>query len=167
MLESLPVELNIKHPATAHSTPHKERTRLGDIASVVPKGGRTMQVFAAEEAHVKPLIAALHASDYSLAPEPPKPDDPNPLCIVVPVPPVTAETRAAAVAKAKECLDKAQLEVRNARGDAQKRHRKMEKDKLVIVDELRKAHKSMEEVAKKGADKAKSVHDAAVKALER
>lgn len=170
MLEALPVEVNVKGTS---GTAHKEHTRLGDLASVVPKGGRTMQVFASQEAHVKPLVAAIQASPYSLAPEAPAPagaaaggDGVNPLCITVPVPPVTAETRAAAAAEAKKCLERAQLEVRNARGDAQKRHKTMEKQKLVVVDELRKAHKGMEEVAKKGADEAKRVFDGAVKALQ-
>jgi ribosome recycling factor len=172
MLEALPVELNVKGADTQGKPAHKEAVRLGDIASVVPKGGRAMQIFAAEEAHVKPLVAAVQASPYSLAPESPTPasnanadSNSNPLCITVPVPPVTAETRQQAVAEAKKCLERAQLDVRNARGDAQKRHKTMEKNKVVVVDELRKAHKGMEEVAKKGAEEVKRIHDAAVRAL--
>lgn len=168
MLETLEVELNIKHPDQSKAkgkseAPHHERTRLGDIASVVPKGGRMLQVFAAEETHVKPLVGAIMASEHSLNPEV---DANNPLLVLVPVPPATAETRAQAVVEAKKCLDKASLEVRNARGDAQKRFRKMELNKLVIQDELRKAHKSMEDVAKKGQDEVKRVFDAAVKTLQ-
>lgn len=168
MLETLEVELNIKHPDQSKhkgksEAPHHERARLGDIASVVPKGGRMLQVFAAEELHVKPLVSAIMASEHSLNPEV---DKNNSLLILVPVPPATAETRAQAVAEAKKCFDKASLEVRNARGDAQKRFRKMELSKLVIQDELRKAHKGMEEVAKKGQDEVKRVFDAAVKTLQ-
>lgn len=168
MLEALPVELNIKHPDQSKpkgkgESPHHERTKLGDIASVVPKGGRMMQVFAAEEAHVKPLTAAIMASDYSLTPDV---DKNNSLLILVPVPPATAETRAQAAAEAKKCFDKASLDVRNARGDAQKRHRKMELNKLVIKDELAKAHKGMEEVAKKGQDEVKKVYENALKTLQ-
>ena len=59
------------------------------------------------------------------------------------------------------------LDIRNARGDAQKSFRKMELDRLVVRDELRKAHKGMEEVVKKGEAEAKKLHDNAVKALER
>ncbi|ETN44408.1 uncharacterized protein HMPREF1541_10588 [Cyphellophora europaea CBS 101466] len=175
MLESLPVELSVKDPgehtgassSSSGRAPQKEKTRLGDIASVVPRGGRSMQVFAAEAAHVKPLLTAIRASDYSLAPEQARPEDPNPLCITVPVPPVTAETRQQAAGEAKKCLERAQLEVRNARGEAQKRHRKMEIKKLVIVDELRKAHKAMEEVVKKGSEEARKIYEGALKALER
>ena len=63
-------------------------------------------------------------------------------------------------------FDRASTEVRNARGDAQKRHRKMELGKLVVVDELRKAHKKMEEIVKNGQDEIKKVYEGAVKALD-
>lgn len=167
MLEGLPVSLNIKHPDQGKKgkseTAHHENTRLGDIASIVPKGGRMMQVFAAEESHLKPITNALVGSGHSLNPEV---DKNNPLLILVPVPPATAETRAQAAAEAKKCLDKASLDVRNARGDAQKRHRKMELDKLVIKDELVKAHKGMEEVARKGQEEVKKVYENALKTLQ-
>lgn len=168
MIEALPVELNIKHPDQSlpkgkGETAHHESTKVGNIASVAPKGGRMLQVFAAEESHVKPLCAAIMASEHSLNPDV---DKNNSLLILVPVPPATAETRAQAAAEAKKCFDKAGLEVRNARGDAQKRFRKMELDKLVIKDELKKAHKQMEDVAKKGQDEAKKVYDGALKALQ-
>lgn len=168
MLEALPVVLNIKHPDQTMpkgkgESAHHENTRLGDIASVVPKGGRMMQIFAAEEAHLKPLTSALMGSEHSLNPEN---DKNNPLLILVPVPPATAETRSQAAAEAKKCLDKASLDVRNARGDAQKRHRKMDLDKLVIKDELAKAHKLMEEIARKGQDEIKKVYENALKALQ-
>lgn len=168
MLEALPVELNIKHPDQSLpkgkvEAPHHESTKIGNIASVAPKGGRMLQVFAAEESHVKPLCAAIMASEHSLNPDV---DKNNTLLILVPVPPATAETRAQAAAEAKKCFDKAGLDVRNARGDAQKKFRKMELDKLVIKDELKKAHKQMEEVAKKGQDEAKKVYEGALKALQ-
>lgn len=172
ILESLPVELTTKDntsPAPGSTPPKstKQTLRLGDLASVVPKGGRLLQIYAAEASHVKPLLSAVQASEHSLTPEAPKPDDPNPLCISVPIPPVTAETRQQAVKEAKACLEKANMEIRNARGDAQKRFRRMDIEKLVVVDELRKAHKGMEEVVKKGMEEAKRVFDGAVKGLER
>ena len=84
----------------------------------------------------------------------------------MPVPPVTAETRDLAKQEAKKMFERANNEVRNARGDAQKRHRKMELGRLVIRDELRKAHKQMEEVVKKGQDEVKKVYEGSLKALE-
>lgn len=50
MVEELPVDLNIKGKETHGTSPHKERTKIGDIASVVPKTGRMLQVYCAEEA---------------------------------------------------------------------------------------------------------------------
>ena len=163
MLEELPVELNTK----GSSSPHKERATIGTLASVVPKGGRTLQVFCAEDSHIKPISSALQASDYSLTPQLPAANDTNQLVITVPVPPVTAETRTQAANEAKKVAEKAGLDVRNARGDAQKRFRKMELQKVVVVDELRKAHKGMEEVAKRGQEEVKKVLDGALKMLER
>ncbi|KAI1613773.1 ribosome recycling factor [Exophiala viscosa] len=163
MVDSLPVELNIKGAATHGGRPHHERTKVGDIASVVQKGGRMLQVYCAEEAHVKPITSAIQASPHSLVPQP---DGTNPLLLNVPVPPATAETRAQAREEAKKVFDRASQDVRNARGDAQKRFRKMELGKMVIQDELRKAHKQMEDVVKKGQDECKKVFEAAVKVLD-
>ncbi|OAL33994.1 hypothetical protein AYO20_06642 [Fonsecaea nubica] len=180
MIEALPVEINVKGAETGRGSPHKEKVKVGDLASVVAKGGRSVQIFCAEESHVKPIASALLASPYSLVPQTTAPHTPgttsvsqsnpptasNPLLITVPVPPITAETRNLARAEAKKMFDRASQDVRNARGDAQKRFRKMELGKLVIQDELRKAHKQMEEVVKKGQDEVKKVYEASLKALE-
>ena len=48
-VENLPVQLNIKRDSGASGQDHKESGRLGDYATVVPKGGRIMQVFVAED----------------------------------------------------------------------------------------------------------------------
>jgi hypothetical protein len=48
-IENLSVEINIKRDPGASGRDHKESGRLGDFATVVPKGGRVMQVFVAEE----------------------------------------------------------------------------------------------------------------------
>lgn len=64
-------------------------------------------------------------------------------------------------------MERASLEVRTARGDAQKRHRKMELGKKVIKDELRKAHDGMEKVSVKGQEEVKKVYEQALKGLER
>lgn len=112
---------------------------------------------------MKPISSAVQASEHSLTPQV---DSQNPLLLNIPVPPATAETRKQAMAEAKKCFDKASLEVRNARGEAQKRHKKMEQVKAVVPDELRKAHKGMEEVAKKGQDDVKKVYEGALKALQ-
>ncbi|EHY59772.1 hypothetical protein HRR83_008311 [Exophiala dermatitidis] len=163
MVEGLPVEINVKGHDAHGAPPHKERMKIGDLASVTPRGGRMMQVFCAEQAHVKPICSSILGSPYSLVPQV---DANNPLLVLVPVPPMTAETRAQARAEAKKVYDRATLEVRNARGDAQKRFRKMENQKLVIVDELHKAHKQMEEIVRKAGDECKKLYEGAVKAME-
>jgi ribosome recycling factor len=68
--------------------------------------------------------------------------------------------------EAKKMLEKASTEVRNVRGEAQKRFRKMELQRLVLVDELKKAHKQMEDVVKKGQDEIKKVYEGSLKALD-
>ncbi len=50
IIETLPVPLNIKHDSEKSGQSKKESGRLGDYATVVPKGGRMMQVFVSEEA---------------------------------------------------------------------------------------------------------------------
>jgi ribosome recycling factor len=157
-VEGLEVDLPTKNSDA------KSKARLGDIASVVPKGGRSLSVFAAEEAHVKPLMAAIRASSYSLTPQAPNAGE---LQITVPIPPVTAETRSQAAAEVKRYMEKAGTEVKGVRGDAQKRYRRMELEKLVIKDEIRKGHKGMEEVVKKAQEEIKRVGEAGIKALER
>lgn len=49
MIEGLPVEINVKGKETHGASAHKEREKIGDLASVVAKGGRMVQVFCAEE----------------------------------------------------------------------------------------------------------------------
>ena len=55
MIEALPLELKEGKGATEGGSPpaggaHKEKMKLGDIATVVARGGRVIQVIAAEEA---------------------------------------------------------------------------------------------------------------------
>lgn len=141
-----------------------EQVRLGELATVVPRGGRMIAVMVNEDAHLKPITSAIQASPYSLAPQP---DSHNPLQLNVPVPPPTAESRAQSVADAKKDYEKATMGVRDARGGWQKWYRKAEKERLIIRDELEKAHKRMETVVDKGLKSLKEVYDQAVKAMER
>jgi hypothetical protein len=49
MIEQLPVEINVKGAETGRGSAHKEKARIGDLASVVAKGGRSVNVFCAQE----------------------------------------------------------------------------------------------------------------------
>jgi ribosome recycling factor len=141
-----------------------KKVRLGDIAAVVPKGGRTMQVFCGEDDHVRPITAAIQASPFSLTPTP---DKENALLLTFPVPPATSETRQQAAEEAKRMKERADLDVRTARGDAQKLFNKWDKEKAVIKDELHKAREGMEKVVKAGSEEVKKTYEAALKTLER
>lgn len=57
--------------------------------------------------------------------------------------------------------------MRDARQSWQKWYRKAEKEKLVIRDELVKAHKKMEAVVEKGGRELKEVFEGAVRGMER
>jgi ribosome recycling factor len=141
-----------------------KKVRLGDIAAVVPKGGRTMQVFCGEEGQVRAIKTAIQASPFSLTPTP---DKENALLLTFPVPPATAETRQQAAEEAKKMKERADLDVRTARGDAQKLFNKWDKEKAVVKDELHKARLSMEKVVKTGTEEVQKTYEAALKTLER
>lgn len=141
-----------------------KKVRLGDVAAVVPKGGRTMQVFCGEEGQIRAIKTAIQSSPFSLTPTP---DKENPLLLTFPVPPATAETRKQAADEAKKMKERADLDVRTARGDAQKIFNKWDKEKAVIKDELHKARLGMEKVVKTGTEEVQRTYEAALKTLER
>ncbi len=64
MLESLQVEFNVKGRETHGGKPHHEKLKLGDMASVVQKGGRMLQVYCAEEAVRFCLFRPSHLFTY-------------------------------------------------------------------------------------------------------
>ena len=64
-IENLPVEINVKRDPGASGRDHKESGRLGDFATVVPKGGRVMQVFVAEESVGLTFYPALESPTLS------------------------------------------------------------------------------------------------------
>lgn len=141
-----------------------KKIRLGDIAAVVPKGGRSMQVFCGEAKHVRAITSAIQSSPFSLTPTT---DKENPLLLTFPVPPATSETRQQAAEEAKRMRERADLDVRTARGNAQKLFNKWDKEKAIIKDELHKAREGMEKVVKSGSEEVKRTYDAALKTLER
>ena len=59
MIEELPVDLNFKGKETHGAAPHKERAKIGDLASVVPKTGRMLQIYCAEEAVSRANVLSL------------------------------------------------------------------------------------------------------------
>ncbi|KAJ9272267.1 hypothetical protein DTO212C5_1452 [Paecilomyces variotii] len=141
----------------------KETIKLGQLAQVVPKGGRIVTVLVGEEDHVKPTMSAIIASDLSLTPQR---DSRNPLQLNITIPPPTKESREQTVQVAKAAADKAASAIRNARGAVHKRLQEMQKKKLARPDDIRKAHDEMEKVQEKGQKEVRDIFEATKKALE-
>jgi ribosome recycling factor len=83
------------------------------------------------------------------------------------LPPPTKESRDAAIADAKKAGETALTNIRNARAANQKRLRNMEIKKLALPDELKKAHKDMDNIIKKADLDAKKTVEHAQKAMEK
>ncbi|OGE56640.1 hypothetical protein PENARI_c003G07830 [Penicillium arizonense] len=154
LLENLKVQL---------SKESKESVKLGDLAQVVPKGGRMVTLLAAEEDHIKPLISAIISSNLSLTPQP---DAHNALQLNIPIPPPTKESRDKNIQTAKQAFDRASSSVRDSRGAMHKRLQDLQKKKLARPDDVRKAHDQMEKVTDQGQRDLKDAFEAAKKTLE-
>ncbi|PGH18513.1 hypothetical protein AJ80_04483 [Polytolypa hystricis UAMH7299] len=141
----------------------KDTLKLGELAQVIPKGGRTIALLVGEEDHIKPISSAIASSNLSLNPQP---DAQNALQLNIPIPPPTKESRDQAVKDAKAAMDKASSAVRNARGTSNKKLKALGVKKVVRPDDLRKALEQMEKVAEKGQKEVKDVFDSARKVLE-
>ncbi|KAL1854753.1 ribosome-recycling factor [Paecilomyces lecythidis] len=141
----------------------KETIKLGQLAQVVPKGGRIVTVLVGEEDYVKPTMSAIVSSDLSLTPQQ---DSRNPLQLNITIPPPTKESREQTVQVAKAAADKASNAIRNARGSVHKRLQDMQKKKLARPDDIRKAHDEMEKVQEKGQKEVRDIFEATKKALE-
>ncbi|KAG0651496.1 Ribosome-recycling [Hyphodiscus hymeniophilus] len=155
VLENLRVQLSKDSKATE---------RLGDLAQVLPKGGRTLMVLVGETNHVKPIMSAIQGSnDLNLQPQS---DAHNASQLNIPIPPPTKESRDLALVAASKAGETANVGVRNARGAMQKRLRAMELKKTVRPDDLKKAHKEMEKIVEKGGADIKKTVDGARKTME-
>ncbi|KAJ5612422.1 hypothetical protein N7510_005616 [Penicillium lagena] len=145
------------------SKERNDSVRLGDLAQVVPKGGRTVTVLAADEDHIKPITSAIVSSTLSLTPQP---DPHNALQLNIAIPPPTKESRDQSVLAAKQAFEKAASAVRDSRGAMHKRLQDMQKKKVARPDDVRKAHDQMEKASDKGQKDVKDLFEAAKRALE-
>ncbi|KAL1961599.1 hypothetical protein VTN77DRAFT_1399 [Rasamsonia byssochlamydoides] len=141
----------------------KETAKLGELAQVVPKGGRTLAIIVGEEDLVKPINSAVIASNLSLTPQP---DPHNPLQLNVPIPPPTKESREQTAKAAKTAMERAVNAVRNSRAVLHKRLQEMQKKKEARPDDVRKAHDQMEKIVEKGQKEIKDLFETAKKAIE-
>ncbi|KAL4774119.1 ribosome recycling factor-domain-containing protein [Aspergillus nidulans var. acristatus] len=142
----------------------KETARLGELAQVVPKGGRMVAVLVSEESYMKPISSAILASNLSLTPQ----QDPhNALQLNIPIPPPTKESRDQTVLAAKAAMERAASNVRESRGVVHKRLQEMIKKKIARPDDARKAQDKMEKLTEKGQKEVKDLFEVAKKAMER
>ncbi|KAL6239426.1 hypothetical protein BDW75DRAFT_227302 [Aspergillus navahoensis] len=154
-IESLRVQL---------SKAGKETVKLGELAQVVPKGGRMVAVLVSEESYVKPISSAILASNLSLTPQ----QDPhNALQLNIPIPPPTKESRNQTVLAAKAAMERAASSVRETRGIVHKRLQDIVKMKIARPDDARKSQDKMEKLTEKGQKEVKDLFEAAKKAMER
>ncbi|KAL4883608.1 ribosome recycling factor-domain-containing protein [Aspergillus karnatakaensis] len=142
----------------------KGTVKLGELAQVVPKGGRMVTVLVSEESYIKPITSAVLSSNLSLTPQP---DPLNTLQINIPIPPPTKESRDKTVVAAKAAMDRAAGNVRDSRGVMHKRLQEAVKKRIARPDDARKSQDKMEKLSEKGQKEVKELFDAAKKALER
>ncbi|KAL4969207.1 Hsp70 protein-domain-containing protein [Aspergillus stella-maris] len=142
----------------------KETVKLGELAQIVPKGGRMVTLLVSEDSHMKSINSAILSSNLSLTPQ----QDPhNALQLNIPIPPPTKESRDQTVLAAKAATERAAQSVRESRGVLHKRLQEVIKKRLAQPDEARKSHAKMEKLAEKGQKEIKDLFDAAKKAMER
>ncbi|KAI5298631.1 hypothetical protein KEM55_003156 [Ascosphaera atra] len=153
LIESLRVSVDKKS---------KETARLGDIAQVIPKGGRALTILLGDEEHSKAVSSAISSSNLSLNAQP---YIPNPLQLNVPIPPPTKESRDQAVKDAKAAMEKASMAVKNARQNLNKKLKEAGQKKKIQPDMLRGALEKMEKIAQQGQKGVKDAFEAAQRAL--
>jgi ribosome recycling factor len=142
----------------------KKTERLGDLAQVLPKTGRSLMILVGEKEHIHPIISAIQGNpELNLQPQP---DQTNPSQLNVPIPPPTKESRDAALKKAGETGEVAKTGVQGARAACQKRLRDMGIKRIVRPDDLKKSTKKMEGVVEKGIADVKKMVEVAKKGME-
>ncbi|KAL4912192.1 ribosome recycling factor-domain-containing protein [Aspergillus aurantiobrunneus] len=142
----------------------KETAKLGELAQVIPKGGRMVTVLVSEDGYVKPVSSAILSSNLSLTPQ----QDPhNALQINIPIPPPTKESRDQTVRAAKAAMERAASSVRDSRGAIHKRFQEIVKKKIVRPDDARKSQDKMEKLTEKGQKEVKDLFEAAKRTMER
>ncbi|KAE8348080.1 putative ribosome recycling factor [Aspergillus coremiiformis] len=142
----------------------KETVKLGELAQVIPKGGRMITVLVSEEDHTKPITSVIVSSGLSLTPQP---DAHNALQLNIPIPPPTRESRDQTISIARSAMEKAIVAVRESRSSVHKRLQDMQKKKIARPDDVRRAQEQMEKFTERGQREVKDLFEAAKKAMER
>ena len=160
------IRVNIKKGGTGESN---TQAKIGDLASVMQRGRNVVIMVAEKEVrhsfgricpfslpqltvlqcpqHVKPITSSLHSLPNTTPQSAPPGGDP--LHITLPIPPTTRESRLEASKIAQEKGDRANFELKEARGAQKKRLRALELAKIAGPDQIRKATEKMEKVNEK------------------
>ncbi|KAI6251489.1 Ribosome-recycling factor, mitochondrial [Erysiphe necator] len=142
----------------------KKTESLGDLAQIIPKGGRSLAIHVGEKAHVKPIISAIQSAAFLNIQPTQDPEEPALLNVLIPPP--TKESRDLALKMVHKVGETATTGVRSVRAITQKRLRNIELKKLARPDDLKKAHKEMEIIVEKGIIDIKKCVELARKAIE-
>jgi len=151
------------------SKTNKETYPLQDLAQIIPRPNREIHILVSESTHVKAISSAISTTSSLPGGKGtlnPQTNHSNPLLITLQIPTVTAESRKQNVDTAGKYGENALGGMRNARAAQVKRLRKMELDKSVRPDDLKKAQKVMEDTVKKASEEVKKFVDGAKKVLE-
>jgi len=141
-----------------HPEKHSSTTvKLQDLAQVVARG-RHINVILSDEAHIKPVKSAIQGSDMSLTPQGPSPDQPTTL--VINVPPVTGESKQAALKASSQLVEQAQLHIKTARAQKHKEIRRHHTNKTVNPDDFFKAEKKLDEITSGAKTEVEKIWDA-------
>ncbi|TVY29981.1 Ribosome-recycling factor [Lachnellula hyalina] len=142
----------------------KKTERLGDLANVLPNGGRMLMVLVGEKEHLHPVMSAIQAAkNINLQPQIDPQNSSTQLNIRIPPP--TKESRDQALADASKTGETAKAGVQTARSVQHKRLRGMELKKAARPDDLKKAQKEMEKIVEKATADIKKTVDTARKTM--
>ncbi|KAH0539105.1 hypothetical protein FGG08_004343 [Glutinoglossum americanum] len=158
--------LKVKFRGKGGKEAKEELVRLGDIAQVLPRGGRGLVVQVLDPDHLKPTMQALLGASLNLTPAP-LPGQPTHLYLPIPAP--TRELRLESAQRVQKAGEVAQNSIRGARAVVHKKLRGLvvgkEKGKGVRVDDVRRVEKGMEKVVEEGAGEARRLVEGARKAI--
>ncbi|POS83871.1 hypothetical protein EPUL_003443, partial [Erysiphe pulchra] len=142
----------------------KKTESLGDLAQIIPKGGRSLTIHVGDKTHVRSIISAIQSAAFLNLQPIQDPQEPTHLNVPIPTP--TKESRDLALSTARKVGETAITGVRSTRAITQKKLRNIELKKLARPDDLKKAHKEMEKIVEKGINDIKKTIDVARKAIE-
>ena len=140
----------------------KTTASLKEMAQVIPRGAKTVLIMLNEAAFAKPVMSTLLGSQFSLNPTV---SASNPLELVVPIPPPSAELRSLTLTQVDKFKDKADFALRDGRADMQKELRALQLGNHIRPDDYHDVQKKMEKLVEEAKAEIKRLCDASRKVL--